>query len=344
MLIPFEEPYRKKFFELENDIFNSNFWSDGIYTCRFEETFGNYVGCNARAVSSGGMALYAILEYIDVKNCDVIVPVNTFWADVRAVQLAGANVIYADCNREDLCLSLEDLKHKCTKNTKAVIIVHIGGHLAFQIEEISVFCKENGIYLIEDCAHAHGAKWHNQMAGSFGFAGAYSFYATKTMPLGEGGMIVSHDDAFMEWVEMFRNYGKKIVHGKVTYPLLDGLNCRMSEFSAALGIVQLERLPAILQWKRNLAEKYDQIFDRRVLFPEGMQSGYYKYIVFDYALNEETGKVFSETDFGCTIQQRDVYVPNARYIAKAHHCVPIYYGYEHADKTIDKLKSILFKQ
>lgn len=139
MVIPFEEEYRKKFYALEEQIFDSNFWSEGKMQRTFEEKFGEYVKLGARAVSSGGAGLLAILEYVDVHGKDVIVPANTFWADARAVQLAGGNVIFADCNKEDLCLSLEDLKKKVTENTKAVIVVHIGGHLAFQIEEIASY-------------------------------------------------------------------------------------------------------------------------------------------------------------------------------------------------------------
>ena len=188
MIIPFEKEYREEFYKLEEQIFDSNFWSEGNMQKQFEKEFGEYVKLGARAVASGGAALLAILEYVGVKGKDVIVPSNTFWADARAVQMAGGNVVFADCNKDDLCLSLEDLKKKVTPNTKAVIVVHIGGHIAFQIEEIAAFCKENDIELIEDCAHVHGGWWNGKTGGHYGIAGAYSFYATKTMPLGDGGM------------------------------------------------------------------------------------------------------------------------------------------------------------
>ena len=162
MVIPFEEEYRKKFYELEDQIFNSNFWSEGKMLQTFEEKFGEYVKLGAMAVSSGGAGLLAILDYIGVKGKEVLVPSNTFWADARAVKLAGGDPVYVDCNRNDLCMSFEDLKTKITKNTKAVIVVHIGGHIAFQIEEIAAFCKEKGIYLIEDCAHVHGGWWRSE--------------------------------------------------------------------------------------------------------------------------------------------------------------------------------------
>ena len=218
MVIPFEDEYRKKFYDLEEQIFDSSFWSEGKMLRTFEEKFGEYVKLGARAISSGGAGLLAILEYIDVRGKDVLVPSNTFWADARAIKLAGGNPIYVDCNKEDLCMSFEDMKRKITDETKAVIVVHIGGHIAFQIEEIAKYCDAKGIKLIEDCAHVHGAWWNGKTGGHYGFAGSYSFYATKTMPLGDGGMIVSKDQDFLKWVESYRNYGKEVIDGQVYYP------------------------------------------------------------------------------------------------------------------------------
>lgn len=341
MVIPFEEEYRKKFYELEEQIFDSNFWSEGKMQRTFEEKFGEYVKLGARAVSSGGAGLLAILEYVDVRGKDVIVPANTFWADARAVQLAGGNVVFADCNREDLCLSLEDLKKKVTENTKAVIVVHIGGHLAFQIEEIAKYCEEKGIALIEDCAHVHGGWWNGKTGGHYGIAGAYSFYATKTMPLGDGGMVVSKNQDLLKWIEKYRNYGKEVIDGHVYYKLSDGFNFRINEFTAALGIVQMERLPQILAWKRELAQKYDRIFENRVRLPEGMESGYYKYIVFDTPLSQETGQVFGPGDLGDVIAGVEANVPNSHWVVEHHKCAPIYLGYEYAEKSADELREIL---
>lgn len=341
MIIPFEREYRDRLYQLEEEIFDSNFWSEGKMLKQFEDVFGHYVKLGAKAVTNGGTALLTILEYIGVKDKDVIVPDNTFWATSLSVNKAGGNVIFADCNKEDLCLSLESLILKVTKNTKAVIVVHIGGHIAFEINEIAAFCKERNIFLIEDCAHVHGGWWNGKTGGHYGFAGAYSFYATKTMPIGDGGMIVSKDEEFLNWVEKYRNYGKEVVDNIVTYPIKNGFNFRLNEFSAALGIVQTERLPKIVAWKRALAKKYDDIFERRVKFPEGMESGYYKYIVFDYpGLNEQTGQVFAKSDLGTQISGKNS-CENSIWITENHKCVPIYYGYENADKTVDELKNIL---
>ena len=344
MIIPFETEQRKKFYQLLNRVFDSSFWSEGAMIRTFEEKFGEFIGLPARTVANGGAGLLAILEYIDVKGKDVIVPANTFWATAQAVKKAGGRVIYADCNRADLCLSFEDMKSRVTKDTQAVIVVHIGGHIAFEIDKIVEFCRQNNIYLIEDCAHAHGASWKGRQGGHFGFAGAYSFYATKTMPTGEGGMVVSGDADFISWIEKYRNYGKEIIDGKVFYPVKDGFNYRMSEFVAALGIVQLERLPEILEWKRTLAAKYDVIFERKIVLPEGMISGYYKYIVFNYQnLKEVTGQVFGINDLGYRIEGMEMKLENSEWITANHQCPPMYYGWEFAVLDINALKDVLFK-
>ena len=341
MIIPFEEEYRKKFYELEEKIFDSNFWSEGEMQRRFEEEFGKYVKLGARAVSNCGSALYTVLEYVNVRGYDVLLPANTFWADARAVQMAGGHPIFVDCNKEDLCMSVEDLERKLTDRTKAVIVVHIGGHIAFQINEIVELCNKKNIALIEDCAHVHGGWWNGKTGGHYGIAGVYSFYATKTMPLGDGGMIVSRDQKLLDFVEHFRNYGKEVIDGQVYYKYENGFNFRINEFTAALGIIQTERLPKIVEWKRELAKKYDQIFDNRVRFPEGMESGYYKYIVFDTDIKQQTGQVFGPRDQGDVISGIDSNVPNSHWITEHHKCAPIYLGYENADKSVEDLKKIL---
>ena len=342
MIIPFGSDQRKRYYQLLDQVFDSNFWSEGKMLRSFEESFGAFTGLGARAVCNGGSGLLTILEYIDVKGKDVVVPSNTFWASAQAVKKAGGNVIYADSNKTDLSLSFDDMKEKITDETVAVILVHIGGHIAFESEKIASYCKEKDIYLVEDCAHAHGATWNGKSAGSYGFAGSYSFYATKTMPTGDGGMIVSSNEDFLQWVERFRNYGKEVIDGVVTYPITSGFNYRLNEVTAALGIVQLENLPKVLEWKRALAEKYDKIFENRVMLPDGMVSGYYKYIVFGYdKLKQRTGQVFGINDLGHKIEGKDICVPNAEWITSNHQCAPIYYGWEMADKSTDELKALL---
>ena len=105
MVLLFEKEYRERFYQLLDEIFESNFWSDGKMTRTFEEKFEAFTGLNSCAVTSGGAGLLSILEYVGVRGKEVIVPANTFWATAQAAKKAGAAVVYADCNREDLCLS-----------------------------------------------------------------------------------------------------------------------------------------------------------------------------------------------------------------------------------------------
>lgn len=330
MKVIFEEPYRRRYAELLEEVFDSGFLSEGDMVRRFEAEFSRLTGgLECAAVANCGLGLWAVLECLGVRGREVVVPTNTFMATPLAARKAGAEVVYADCNRDDLCLSLEDLQRRITPRTAAVVLVHVGGHLAFESQAIADFLRERNIPLVEDCAHAHGASWNDRVAGGFGVAGVYSFYATKTMPLGEGGMAVSRDPEITRWIRSFRNYGK------FDYAV-QGLNCRMNEVTAALGLVQLERLPRILEWKRRLAAKYDQVFPNRVRFPPGMVSGYYKYVVFDEPVREFTGAVFDPLCH--EIEKTGLSLPNAEWARARHACPPIWYGWDGADLTPGELR------
>src|SRR4029079_7052836 len=129
---------------------------------------------------------------------------------------------------------------------RAAFLVHIGGHVAFEVERIAAFCRSAGIFLIEDCAHAHGASFHGRRPGTFGDAGIWSFAATKTVSTGEGGMLVSRHEDVIEHARLFRNYAKP---SYATH----GLSFRLNEFTAAIGVVQVERLDEIVAWKNQMA-------------------------------------------------------------------------------------------
>jgi dTDP-4-amino-4,6-dideoxygalactose transaminase len=330
MKIPIEGKYVERFYKSLDKVFDSNFLSHGPMNKKFEKEFGKYTNLNCATVSNGGMGLYALLKYVNVENKDVIVPTNTFIATPRAVEMAGGNIIFADCSKEDLCIHLEDIIDVITPTTKAIVVVHIGGHIDFDIEDIAKYCKGKHIALIEDCAHAHGASYKGSSAGSWGIGGAYSFYATKTMPLGEGGMVVSSNKDVTEWIKRFRNYGKDL-EGRV---VAEGFNLRMNEITAAFGITQLERLPKILKFKRRLAKKYnkkylkDKVYDGALHFPKGMESGYYKYIIYnkENKIKDTTGLVYGELCH--KIMKREGKFPKSEWITKNHKCLPIWYGYK----------------
>ncbi len=249
----------------------------------FEQRWAEWNGLPSLGLSSWAGGALAALEFAGVRGETVLCPSNTFMATPLAAIKAGAEVEFVDCNRDDLCMSFEDFEAKAERHRpKAAILVHIGGHIAFDAERIAAYCRDNGIFLLEDCAHAHGADWNGRRPGGFGDAGVYSLYATKTVSTGEGGVLVSADPELIEFARKFRNYGK-FEHE------VDGLNFRMSEFTAALGLVQAERMEEIVAWKNDYAREHlDPLHPARLELPDGMTSGLYKYIVFD-EIEKSTG-------------------------------------------------------
>ena len=290
--IGFDDRDRARLHELWDGVMDSGRWSEGELTAEFERTWGAWNGLGAVAFSGWSGAAMTALNWAQVSGEVVLCPSNTFMATPLAALNAGARVEFVDCNREDLCMSFASFERMVDAHRpKAAIVVHIGGHIAFEIEAIAELCRDRGIVLIEDCAHAHGADWNGRRPGSWGDAGVWSFYATKTVSTGEGGMLVSSHPELLEFARAFRNYGKPdyAVHG---------LNFRMSEFTAAIGVVQTERLP------------------------DGMTSGLYKYIVFD-ELERSTGKVYDEPCH--RILGHAVDLPNSDWVAEHHWCAPLYY-------------------
>ena len=315
--IGFDPRDRGRLHALIDEVIDSGHWSEGEMTSRFEAAWTAYNGAEAMATNGWTGGALAALKFAQVQGETVLCPSNTFMATPLAAINAGASVQFVDCNREDLCMSFQDFEAKAEKHKpRAVFLVHIGGHIAFDTVQIAEYCAENGIFLIEDCAHSHGAEWNGRRAGTYGDAGVYSLYATKTISTGEGGVLVSRRPEVIEFARAFRNYGKP------TYEI-QGLNFRMSEFTAALGLIQIERLPEIVAWKNDVARReLDPQYPSRLELPDGMTSGLYKYIVLDW-LERSTGRVYDEPCHRVMGHQVDL--PNSDWVARNHSCVPLYY-------------------
>jgi dTDP-4-amino-4,6-dideoxygalactose transaminase len=315
--IGFDPRDRARLHALIDEVIDSGHWSEGEMTRKFEAAWEAYNGAAAVASSSWSGGAIAALDFARVRGETVLCPSNTFMATPLAAVNAGATVQFVDCNREDLCMSFADFEAKASRfKPRAAFLVHIGGHIAFDTLQIAEYCAQNDIFLIEDCAHAHGADWNGRRAGTYGDAGVYSLYATKTITTGEGGVLVSRRPEVIEHARAFRNYGKP------TYEV-PGLNFRMNEFTAALGLIQIERLPDIVAFKNAVARsELDAQYPARLELPEGMTSGLYKYIVFDW-LERSTGRVYDEPCH--RIMGHDVDLPNSDWVARNHSCVPLYY-------------------
>jgi perosamine synthetase len=315
--IGFDHRDREHLHELVDQILDSDRWSEAELVGRFESAWEQWNGAAAVAASSWAGGALAALSFAEVKGATVLCPSNTFMATPLAALHAGATVEFVDCNRDDLCMSLEHFQAQAERHRpRAAILVHIGGHIAFEVEQIAAYCRDHDIFLIEDCAHAHGAAWNGHRAGTWGDAGIYSLYATKTISTGEGGVLVSRRPEVVEYARAFRNYGKPDF-------AVAGLNFRMSEFTAALGLLQIDRLEEIVAWKNQVARtELDPAYPSRLALPEGMVSGLYKYIVFDW-LERSTGRVYDEPCH--RIMGHDVELPNTDWVARHHSCVPLYY-------------------
>jgi perosamine synthetase len=315
--IGFDHRDRARLHTLIDEVLDSNRWSEADLNARFEAAWETYNEAPAVALSSWAGGALAALHFAQVQGETVLCPSNTFMATPLAAIRAGAEVQFVDCNREDLCMSFADFERAAEEHKpKAAFLVHIGGHIAFEVEQIAAYCAENGIFLIEDCAHAHGAAWHGRRPGIWGDAGVYSLYATKTISTGEGGVLVSRRPEVVAHARDFRNYGKPSYE-------VPGLNFRMSEFTAALGLVQIERLPEIVAWKNETAHDHlDPQYPARLELPEGMISGLYKYIVFDW-LERSTGRVYDEPCH--RIMGHAIDLPNSDWVARNHSCPPLYY-------------------
>jgi dTDP-4-amino-4,6-dideoxygalactose transaminase len=315
--IGFDPRDRERLHALWDEVIDSQQWSQGAMTRRFEAAWSAWNGADAVAMASWTGGALAALEFAGVRGKEVLCPSNTFMATPLAILAAGGRPVFVDCNREDLCMSFADFEAKAERHRpRACVLVHIGGHIAFEAERIADYCRDRGIFLLEDCAHAHGASFNGRRPGTFGDAGAYSLYATKTISTGEGGILVSRDPDLLAFARRFQDYGK---------PEHDvaGLNFRMSEFTAALALVQTERMEDIVTWKNAVArDTLDPLYPRRVTLPDGMISGLYKYIVFD-PIERSTGKVY---DVPCHRQMGTTdTLPNTDWVATNHWCVPLYY-------------------
>jgi dTDP-4-amino-4,6-dideoxygalactose transaminase len=284
MLILGASPYfsEESIESIANDVkamLRSGRLTDGPYAQEFERRFAEYHQIkHAVAVSSGSSALDVALAYYKLEGAEVIVPTNTFISDPNAVLLAGGRPVFADMNPDTLGIDVEDVKRKVSPNTKGVIVVHIAGLVCPQIKELKDFCSDKGLFLLEDCAHAHGASLDDQKAGTFGDVGCFSFYPTKVMTACEGGMVITNNKELVEEAKCLRTCGQNMERAMVAL----GHNWRMSELSAIVGKNQLEHLDEFIDKRNHVAGQYEAMLSdvkEVTLFRVALnfRHSYYKY-------------------------------------------------------------------
>lgn len=268
------------------EVLKSRQWwrTPGTKTLEFENAFAAYHrGKHGIAVTNGTHALEVVLSALGIGFGDeVILPDYTFVATGSAVLSTGAIPVFVDVQEGTYCIDPDQVENAITVRTKAIIAVHVGGH-PVDLDRLCETAKTHGIPLIEDSAHAHGTEWKNRRIGTFGIAGTFSFQASKLMTAGEGGIILTNDDAFEQKARSVHDCGR--MPGRWFYDhLIYGSNYRLSEWQGAVLGVQLKRLEAQGAKRFAHARLLDQLLGEiKGITPQALDercthNGHYAYI------------------------------------------------------------------
>jgi len=227
--------------------------AQGPKTLEFENNFAKYCGSKyAVAFSNGTAAIHSALFAMGIKPGDeVITTPFTFVATANPILMLGAKVVFCDISEDDYCIDPAKLECLVTNKTKAIIPVDLYGQI-YDYGEIGKIAEKYKLKILEDACQAVGAEQNGVRAGKFGNAGAFSFYATKNMTTGEGGMVVTDDDSIMEGCKMYRHHGQS---EKVRYEYLTlGYNYRITDIQSAIGLEQLKKIDSYNRIRRRNAE------------------------------------------------------------------------------------------
>ncbi|MDR2709622.1 MAG: DegT/DnrJ/EryC1/StrS family aminotransferase [Elusimicrobiota bacterium] len=268
------------------EVIDSNIIASGKYVEDFEKKFIAYCGAKfAVANANGTAALHTALLASGIAPADKVATTPfTFIATANSILYAGAKPVFVDINPDTFNIDVQALEEtlKREKNIKAVIVVHLYG-LMCDMDAILALQKKYKFKLIEDCAQAHGAEFKGKKAGTFGQAAAFSFYATKNMTTGEGGMTLLENEKADKLARQIINHGRS-AHSTFT---IVGFNYRLTNLQAALGIVQLERLEEWTKKRIENAKKYDEAFSgfAKVITPKTCEN--FRHVYHLYTLKIE---------------------------------------------------------
>jgi len=271
------------------EVLRSGYLVQGEVVEKFEKEFAKFNGVtHAIAMNSGTAALHIALQALKILPGDkIIAPPYTFSASATAALFLGGIPVFVDINPESFNIEPEKIEKAITKKTKGIIPVHLFG-LPADMDPIKEVAEKHDLFILEDAAQAHKALYKDRMVGTFGDVAIYSFYATKNMTTGEGGMIVTDDDEIAEKCRIIRDQGQK---GKYNHVLL-GYNYRMTNIMAAIGLKQLEKLPYFTEkrqeFSRKLSKELEKIGEliKPPKEPEGYEHVYYLYACL---LKEKSG-------------------------------------------------------
>lgn len=279
----FSEEQRRSILEGIAVILESGRVMLGPYAAGLEKDFAAHTGTtHAVSVNSCTTALQICLDYFKARGGEVLVPAASFTTDVSVARWAGAKPVLVDIDPATLSFDLTDLERKVTARTKGIIWVHLTGLISANYRAIVEFAKRHRLFLIEDCAHAQGATAGGKCAGSIGDAGCYSFFATKLMTCGAGGMIATGDPGLDRFAREMRLFGRSMETGEV---VREGNDWFLDEFRACIAAAQLKDVDSMLARRRNLAARYEAALANQpgitVLdVPAQFTHAYYQFPVF----------------------------------------------------------------
>lgn len=249
----FDEKERDALFEY----MNSGGWvTEFKKTREFERMIADFTGAKfCSVVSNGTVSLSVALMACGVKAGDeVIVPDYTMVATPNAAELIGARAVFADIDRRNLCMDFDEMRKAVTDKTKAVILVSINGRFPERMEEFVGFCKERGLYLIEDAAQSLGSCCKGRHLGTFGNIGSFSFSAPKIITTGQGGALVTDDEQLYRNICYIRDFGR--AGGGNDHYLVKGWNFKFTDIQAVIGIEQMKKLPERVARKKVMGRRY----------------------------------------------------------------------------------------
>jgi perosamine synthetase len=259
----------------------------GPAVTEFEKNFAKFCGVkHAVAVNTGTAALHSAIMAAGIKQGDeVILPSFTFVATAEAVVLAGGKPVFADIDSETYNLSPTWVEKAITKKTKAILPVDLYGFSA-DMKPLREIAAKNELALVEDAAQAHGATYAGKPAGNFSDAACWSMYASKNITTGEGGVVTTNNDSTTETLRMIRTHGEKAKYSS----LMLGTNYRMSEIQAAIGNVQLEKLPTFLAKRKENAKHLTKILqdNKRLILPWESKDQHHSWYLYTARLRHGT--------------------------------------------------------
>jgi perosamine synthetase len=239
-------------------ILRSAYVRQGPYTKKFEEQFAEKTGAkHAYAVSNGTAALHVAYLSLLKPGDEVIAPAFTFIATISTVHYSNAKPVLADVNPYDYLLDIEDVKEKITSKTKALAPVHLFGN-SCDMKALMEIAEDHNLYIVNDCAQAHGTEYDGKDLGSYNDLNCYSFYPTKTLTMGEGGIVTTNDDDLYKRGCLLRSHGDDARYHHVMY----GLNYRPTDIASAIGINQLDQLDFYMKKRRAAGKTLKHAFDK----------------------------------------------------------------------------------